>query len=80
MMYKIRKDTYIRIYRNIGYITSVGLFNDRVVDASGAIFLAALSYDPQELDELVDKIMPYFTNPNRNQITSDAYEFYNLLD
>lgn len=79
MLFKIRKDNYVRIYKDLGYITSIGLHNDLVVDSSGAIFLSVLSYEPQSLDDLVDSIMTCFDNPDRNQIESDAAEFYNML-
>lgn len=79
MLYKIRKDTYIRVYKNIGYITSVGLFNDIAVDSNGAVFLSVLSDVPQSIDELTDKIMKSYVNPDRKRIINDATEFYNML-
>ncbi len=79
MLYKLKKDTYVRIYGDYGYITSVGLFNDRIVDSNGAIFLSALSYEPQTLIDLVDKIIPFYLSVDRNEITKDASEFYNML-
>jgi predicted TIM-barrel fold metal-dependent hydrolase len=42
MLSKQKFDTFIRIYDDVGYITSKSDFGDRVVDASGAVFLAAL--------------------------------------
>ena len=79
MLYKIKKDTYIRTYGKYGYITSVGLYNDRVVDASGAVFLSVLSYTPQSLEELAEKIAKKFVNADKEQITEDARSFFNML-
>lgn len=79
MLYKIKKDTYVRKYGKYGYITSVGMFNDRVVDASGSVFLSALSYTPQTIDELADTIMKSFVNADKVQVTADAKDFYDML-
>ena len=79
MLYRQKKDTYIRNYDGIGYITSTGIFNDRCTNESGTIFLCALNRKPQTLDELVDKIMPQFVGANRDTITADAQEFYDAL-
>lgn len=79
MLYRQKKDTYIRNYDGVGYITSTGIFNDRIVNQSGTIFLCALSRTPQTLDELTDKILPQFTGVDRETIKSDAQEFYETL-
>lgn len=79
MFYRQKKDTYIRNYDGLGYITSTGIFNDRVVNKSGEVFLSALSRKGQTLDELVDKIMPSFVDVSRETIKADAEEFYNAL-
>lgn len=81
MFYRQKKDTYIRNYDGVGYITSTGLFNDRCTNESGTVFLCALSRMPQTLDELVDKIVPAFSGEDviRSTILKDAKEFYDTL-
>ena len=81
MLYRQKKDTYIRNYDGAGYITSTGIFNDRMVNESGTVFLCALSRKPQTLEELSDKIMPSFADDNvsRQTILDDAKEFYDTL-
>ncbi len=79
MLYRQKKDTYIRNYDGVGYITSTGIFNDRCTNESGTVFLCALSRKPQTLDELVDKIMPQFVDVDRDTIRADAEEFYDSL-
>ena len=82
MLYRQKKDTYIRNYDGVGYITSTGIFNDRLVNDSGTVFLTALSRSAQSLDELVDKIMPSFADDKdvtRQVIYNDAKEFYDTL-
>jgi hypothetical protein len=49
MLYRQKFDTFIRIYDNAGYITNKSDFGDRVTDASGAVFLKALSREPRTL-------------------------------
>ena len=79
MFYRQKKDTYIRNYDGVGYITSTGIFNDRCTNASGTIFLCALNREPQTLDVLVDKILPQFVDVERDVIKKDAEEFYEKL-
>lgn len=79
MLYRQKKDTYIRNYDGLGYITSSGIFNDRCTNASGTVFLCALNREPQTLEDLVDKILPQFVDAERDVIKNDAEEFYEKL-
>lgn len=79
MLYRQKKDTYIRNYSGYGYITSTGIFNDRLVNESGAVFLLALSRKPQTLEELADKIIKSFAGVDIETIRQDAREFYETL-
>ena len=73
MLYRQKKDTYIRNYDGVGYITSTGIFNDRCTNDSGTVFLCALSRKPQSLDDLTDKILPQFTGVDRETIRTGAH-------
>lgn len=79
MLYRQKKDTYIRNYDGVGYITSTGIFNDRMVNESGTVFLCALNRKPQSLDELADKIIKSFVDVDRETVKKDAEEFYEKL-
>ena len=79
MLYQQKKDTFIRNYDGIGYITSTGIFNDLCTNESGTIFLCALKRKPQTLDQLVDVIMPQFEGVDRATILNDAKDFYDGL-
>ena len=79
MFYKQKKDTYIRNYDGMGYITSTGIWNDRMVNESGAVFLCALSREGQTLDQLADKIIKSFVDVDKETIKKDAEEFYETL-
>lgn len=79
MFYRQKKDTYIRNYGDIGYIVSIGIQNDRVVDKYGAVFLAAVNRTPQSLDEITDKILKKFRNVEREILLKDVEEFLDML-
>ena len=80
MLYRQKFDTFIRQYDDIGYITSKSDFGDRVVDDSGAVFLAALSRKGQSLDALTEKISRAFTGVDIETLKNDAREFYAMLE
>ena len=81
MFYKLKKDTFVRNYDDIGYITSTGIFNDRVVNGSGAVLLSVLSRKPQSLEQLVEKSSSIFSNVSIDRLKKDAEVFYkNLSD
>ena len=78
-LYRQKKDTYIRNYDGAGYITSTGIWNDRIVNESGTVFLCALTRQPQTLDELAKKIIKSFVDVDFETIKKDAAEFYEEL-
>ncbi|MDR1468678.1 MAG: radical SAM protein [Spirochaetaceae bacterium] len=80
MWYRQKFDTFIRRYGDIGYITSKSDFGDRVVDASGAVFLDALSRQGQTLDELAANIARSFRGVEPEEIKVDAAAFYAMLE
>ena len=79
MLYRQKKDTYIRNYDGVGFILSTRNAKDMMVNASGAVFLSALTCETQTLDELVDKIIQSFSGADRKTIRQDAEEFYDIL-
>jgi len=80
MLYRQKFDTFIRQYENCGYITNKNGFGDRVVDASGAVFLSALSREPQTLEALCVKISKVFVGVEPTVLAEDAKEFYTMLE
>lgn len=79
MLYRQKKDTYIRNYDGVGYITSTSIFNDRCVNQSGTVFLTALSRKAQTLEQLTEKVFPQFKGVAKETILADAKEFYDAL-
>jgi radical SAM protein with 4Fe4S-binding SPASM domain len=81
MLYRQKFDTFIRIFDNtIGYITSKSDFGDRVVDASGAVFLKALSRAPETLEQLCNEIAKDFIDATPSDLEADAKEFFAVLE
>jgi radical SAM protein with 4Fe4S-binding SPASM domain len=80
MLYRQKFDTFIRIYDDIGYITSKSDFGDRVVDTSGSLFLKALSRKPKTLEELCNEIAKNFIDIHPVDIMNDVKEFYAILE
>jgi len=78
--YRQKFDTFIRRYDDIGYITSKSDYGDRVFDASGAVFLLALSREAQTLDALAAKIAESFVGIDIETLKKDAIEFYAMLE
>ncbi len=79
MLYRLKKDSHIRISNTCGYITSTGLNKRNEVNESGSVFLNALSSEPQSLDELVEKLLETFKGVDKATIMPDATEFYDNL-
>ncbi len=80
MFYKQRFNTFIRKYENIGYITNKSDFCDRVCNESGAVFLLALSREPQTLENLLNKIIVAFNDVTIEDIRQDVIDFYRILE
>jgi len=80
MYYKQKFDTFIRVYDDIGYITNKSNFSDRVTDASGTIFLRALSREPKDINVLSKEIASAFLDVQPEQILDDIIDFYGMLE
>jgi len=79
MLYRQKFNTFIRSYGDAGYITNTDNGTDRVVNASGAVFLSALSREPQTLDALCKKIAASFIDVEPEMIKEDASSFFSTL-
>ncbi|MDR2816457.1 MAG: radical SAM protein [Proteiniphilum sp.] len=79
-LYRQKFDTFIRQYGDIGYITNRSDFADRVVDASGVVFLKALSRSPRSLDEIAGDIVIAFKDVLQDTLKPDIIEFYRVLE
>jgi radical SAM protein with 4Fe4S-binding SPASM domain len=80
MLYCQKFDTFIRIYDDVGYITNKSDFGDRVTDASGAVFLKALSRKPKTLLEISIEIAKAFIGADSAELEQDIVDFCAVLE
>jgi len=80
MLYRQKRDVFIRNYGNIGYIINTRNGSDRVVDAVGAVFLSALSKSPKDTRIIASEIGPHFIDADNNKIEQDIIDFYAILE
>lgn len=90
--YQIRSDVMFRNYKEFGYLTdnrnysykkyssNLKIVGDKIVSETGAIFLSILSQKPQQMNEIVKKIMEQIPDVEYDILYSDVIEFYDKLD
>jgi radical SAM protein with 4Fe4S-binding SPASM domain len=74
------KDTFIRRFRNIGYITNQLTRHDRNYDENGAIFLEQISRIPQSIDTMVKNLLKVYNDISWEELRSDFVEFIRDLE
>lgn len=91
MYYQIKSGIIYRDYHFFGYLTDNSNFgykylnetNDEprgmVVSQSGAVFLSALNWVPQSIDDILDNVLEEFPDVDSMQIKNDLTEFYDTL-
>ena len=80
MLFRQRRNTFFRIFDNFGYIINRLFTADKVLDASGGVFLQALSRKGQSLETLTAKIAKSFQNVDINTLNSDVIDFLTMLE
>lgn len=80
MLYRLKAETFIRVYDDIGYIVNKGNFSDQVTDKIGAIFLKSLSRRAKSIDEIVREISNIFIDADITEIKSDVESFMKNLE
>lgn len=78
MILRQTKNTFIRRFGNIGYITNQLNKHDRNYNETGADFLDKISREPKEIDEIVLELLPLYKNISISELKSDFSEF--ILD
>lgn len=79
MYYKLKKECFIRCFKDFGYIKSYKGFFDKVFDDCGSIFLSCISRKPQHVDEIIKLIAEKFTDVEENDIKEDVISFLDEL-
>ena len=80
MLLKQNKDTFIRFFGDIGYIKNQRLDLDLVYNKTGKYYLNQLTREPQEFDEIVDRLLQQFNGVSRDGIKEDFGKFVSYLD
>lgn len=92
MFFKKKSNVLFRDYESFGYITDNRNFEykqirdinnyigDKILSASGSLFMSVLTREPQTLDVLAMKIIEHFTDVDIDTIQKDALDFYSLLE
>lgn len=79
MFFSLKSDCYFRRYETIGHIIRPVISIEEVVDECGSVFLEQLSYEPQGIDVLVNRLMGIFEGTEVAELKNDAIEFYSHL-
>lgn len=80
MLVRQCRDTFIRRFGDIGYITNQLTKHDRVYDDVGAVFLDQISRAPKSVSHIVDTLHPLFIGVDKELLHQDLVEFLNDLE
>jgi len=80
MLIRQTKDTFIRRFGNIGYITNQLTKHDRNYNETGADFLEKISREPHEIDSIVKDLLTVFCDISFEDLKSDFIEFIDDLE
>ncbi|WP_461252072.1 PqqD family peptide modification chaperone [Treponema sp. R8-4-B8] len=80
MLYRQKTGTFIRTFANIGYIINKDIYKEQIVNATGAVFLNALSRTSKSLEALSSEITDTFSGVDPLKIQKDALAFFTNLE
>ena len=80
MIIRQTKDTFIRRYGNIGYITNQLTRHDLNFNETGADFLDQISREPKSIDTIVNKIFQLYQDISFEELKADFIEFVSNLE
>ncbi len=75
MLVRQSKNTFIRCRDNNGYIISQLTFHDRSYNETGTDFLKEISRQPQDVDDIVDRLMMLYRGVKRDELKADFIDF-----
>ena len=79
MLIKQSKNSFIRTTERYGYITNQLTRHDRCYDSFGADLLRELSRKPQEVDDIVNRLLKLYKGVDFNTLKVDFMEFVQSL-
>ncbi|MEI8274309.1 MAG: PqqD family peptide modification chaperone, partial [Paludibacter sp.] len=80
MIVRQSKNTFIRRFGNIGYITNQLTKHDLNFNETGADFLDKISRELQEIDTIVNKLLPLYKDIDFDTLKTDFLEFVSDLE
>jgi radical SAM protein with 4Fe4S-binding SPASM domain len=80
MLYRQRKNTFIRKYSEVGYIANRQDGSDYVTDEAGAVFLSAISRKAKNFQTIVSDIATSFVDVDMEKLWQDVDEFLAMLE
>ena len=80
MLVCLAKDSFVRTFGDIGYITNQLVKQDRIFDINGKIFLQQLTRNPGDINEIINSLMRIYAGANRQEIAEDFAEFVSDLE
>jgi radical SAM protein with 4Fe4S-binding SPASM domain len=80
MLIRQTKDTFIRRYGNIGYISNQLTKHDLNFNETGADFLDKISREPQEIGTIVNELLPLYCDIDFDILKDDFIEFVTDLE
>ena len=75
MLIRQSKNTYIRTTDRYGYITNQLTRHDRSYNETGADYLKQISREPQDVEDIIDRLMQVYANANRDELREDFVGF-----
>ena len=75
MLVKQSQNTYIRTTERYGYITNQLTYHDRSYNETGADYLKQISRSPQDVEDIIDRLMQVYANANRDELREDFIDF-----
>ena len=75
MLIRQTKDTIIRRFANIGYVTNQLTKHDLNFNETGADFLDQISRKPRDIDTIVNEILPLYKDISFKELKVDFAEF-----
>lgn len=75
MLIRQSQNTYIRTTERYGYITNQLTYHDRSYNETGADYLKQISREPQDVEDIIDRLMQVYANANRDELRDDFIGF-----
>ena len=80
MLVCLAKDSFVRTFKDIGYIVNQLTKQDKIFDINGKIFLQQITRNPQDINEIINNLIKIYTGADREEIAGDFCEFVKELE